>query len=79
MSVVGPDPNEYLTTDQVRGRYGRVSVGPDGKTRFERSHMWIRRRQERDGFPKAIHFGSSPINFYRVADVVAWEARQVQS
>jgi hypothetical protein len=68
------DPNVYLTTDEVRARYGRVSVGPDGKPRFERSRMWIRRRQMLDSFPKATHFGTSPINFYRVAEIAAWEA-----
>jgi predicted DNA-binding transcriptional regulator AlpA len=56
-----PSQPVYLSTDQVLARYGGVS------------RMWIHRRQKRDGFPKAIHFGSSPVNYWRLTEVRAWE------
>ena len=64
----------YLTTDQVLARYGGVTHDAEGKATFERSRMWIQRRQEKDGFPQAVHFGSSPINHYILAEVEAWDA-----
>jgi predicted DNA-binding transcriptional regulator AlpA len=64
MKQFAPEPSQpvYLSTDQLLARYGGVS------------RMWIHRRQKRDGFPPAVHFGSSPTNFYPLAKVEAWEA-----
>lgn len=64
----------YLTTDAVRARYGTVTIGPDGKPKFQRSRMWIDRRRKLAGFPEPIHFGASPTNYWVLAEVEAWDA-----
>ena len=51
--------SEFLTAAQLMARYGGVS------------HMWIRRRQAADGFPKPVYFGR--LRFWRRADIEQWE------
>jgi predicted DNA-binding transcriptional regulator AlpA len=69
MTQFAPEPSQpvYLTTDALLARYGGVS------------RMWIHRRQKKDGFPKAVHLGSSPTNFYPVADLDGWDAARMHS
>ena len=64
---------DYLTTDALRARYGAITYDAGGVRQFERSRMWIHRRIKNDGFPKAIHFGSSRTNFWFLAEIEAWE------
>ncbi len=53
----------YLTSAQVRARFGGVS------------QMWIWRKTEREGFPAPIRFGENSRRYWRVADLIAWEQR----
>jgi hypothetical protein len=67
-------PHRYLTTNGVRQRYGTVTV-VDGRPKYERSRMWISRRQKLDGFPQAVHLGeTSKLNHYLVDELDAWDA-----
>ena len=52
----------YLNHKQTCARFGGVS------------HMWIRRRQLRDGFPLPVFMGRQ--KFWRIADLEAWEKSQ---
>ncbi len=53
--------DEYVTSKQVRARYGGVS------------NMWIHRKTRERGFPEpATRFGGRR-RFWRVSDLLAWE------
>ena len=53
--------SEYLTSNQLRARYG------------DRSHMWIERRLKdaSNPLPKPIYIGR--LRFWLLADIEAWE------
>lgn len=49
----------YLSSAQVRARYGSVSA------------TWLTRRVRRDGFPTPVLFGSR--RYWRITEIEAWE------
>ena len=49
--------------EQVRARYGGVSL------------MWIFRKTRDDGFPAPIRFGDKSRRYWRLSDLIEWEAR----
>jgi predicted DNA-binding transcriptional regulator AlpA len=62
MSVaVAQTPNQYLSTRQVRTRYGNVS------------DMWVWRRLRDSAFPKPTFIAGR--RFWRLSDLEAWEAK----
>ena len=63
MSEVSNDT--FLTSAQVRARYGGVS------------HMWIERRlADESAFPKPIKMGR--LRFWKLADLETWERTQAK-
>ena len=55
-------PKVYLTSTQLRARYGG------------RSHMWIERRLKADpNFPKPTTFGTGRLRFWDLDEVEAYE------
>lgn len=54
---------EYITSNQLRERYGG------------RSHMWIERRLKDDsGFPRPVYFGR--FRYWLLSDLEKWERAQ---
>jgi predicted DNA-binding transcriptional regulator AlpA len=52
----------YLTTAQLRERYGSVS------------HMWIERRLQKDPtFPRPVKLGGSALRMFDLNQIEAWE------
>ena len=63
--VTEPAPQRYLTSRQVRERYGKVS------------HMWIERRmRDASGFPQPVRLGGAR-RFWRLTDLEKWEAQRL--
>ena len=61
------EPSIYLSTDQVRARFGGVS------------RMWVHRAIRRHGFPRPVKFGNRSVRgraFYSRVAVERWEANQ---
>lgn len=55
----------FLTSAQVRARYGNVS------------HMWLERRaKDGSGFPASVKFGR--LRFWKLAELQAWELAQAE-
>jgi predicted DNA-binding transcriptional regulator AlpA len=63
-TIRASDRDGYLTAGQVVERYST-------------SMSWILRRQADSGFPPAIKLGGR-LRFWRVADIEAWERKQVR-
>ena len=63
MSTINSAPAdaEFLSAAQVKARFGGVS------------DMWIHRKLTDHGFPAPTTFGTTA-RYWRVADLVAWEA-----
>jgi len=55
---------EYLTSAQVRARFG---VG----------RMWVERRMAQSDFPRPISFGTTR-RFWRIVDVELWESAAIK-
>jgi len=64
--VLASDKPTYWSAGQVRLHFGGVSS------------MWIVRRLADANFPKPVHLGTSR-RYWRVADVVAWEAARASA
>jgi hypothetical protein len=63
--VPAPDDAKYLTSNQVRARYGN------------RSAMWLYRKNRHDPvFPKPFYFGR--MQMFLVADLDAYDATLIQ-
>jgi predicted DNA-binding transcriptional regulator AlpA len=60
---VQSDHGAFLTAGQVRERYNI-------------SDMWIYRKLLAGAFPKPVRLGGGRLRFWRVADLLAWEAAQ---
>jgi predicted DNA-binding transcriptional regulator AlpA len=57
----------YLTTKQVRERFGGVS------------RMWLWRYMREHGFPQPVQFGGSrSVRRWKVAEIEAWERERVK-
>lgn len=52
--------SEFIAAAQVMARYGGVS------------HMWLRRKQQKEGFPSPVRFGGR-LRFWKVSDLERWE------
>jgi hypothetical protein len=58
------DPSTvYLRKKSVKSRYDNVS------------DTWIDERRKDAGFPAPVYFGTNPIPFWRLSDLLAWEAQ----
>lgn len=61
------EPAAYLSTDQVRARFGGVS------------RMWVHRAVRSYGFPRSLKLGNRSVRgraFYSRAEVERWERTQ---
>ena len=64
------EPSTYLSTDQVRARFGGVS------------RMWIARAIRTHGFPSPLKFGDRSQRgraFYHLAAIERWEASRLHA
>ena len=55
----------YLKTQQVCERYGDCSA------------MWLERRMSDSGFPAPVRLGGA-LRFWRLSELAAWDAEQIQ-
>jgi predicted DNA-binding transcriptional regulator AlpA len=54
---------EFLTSSQVRARYGHVS------------HMWLFRKMRDAGFPAPVRFGGNSRRYWKREDLEKWERK----
>lgn len=66
IAVTSEPDVEYLPSSLVRKRYGN------------RSRMWLWRMMDQHGFPQPVKLipGINSINFWKLSDLLAWEAQQ---
>lgn len=58
-----PNEDQYLTSAQVRARYGGCS------------QMWLHRKLQNpnSGFPQPVKLGGGRLRYWRLSELVAWE------
>jgi predicted DNA-binding transcriptional regulator AlpA len=61
--IAQSDDVAFLTSGQVRERYGI-------------SNMWLHRKMLAGTFPRPVKLGGGRLRFWRIADLLAWEAAQ---